>query len=421
MIGVKKADKNQRNNYNVSQSFSRNAYPQPDRTSSVPGDVILSQKFSVGFSFPIVFTRDAFAGDNSALAGIFKPEPGGKRKILLFVDSGVAESNPGLAAQAARKLAAFDRFDLVNPDGEIISGGEKAKDGLYVPQRVGELCACHRIDRQSYILAIGGGAMLDAVGLGASLVHRGVRLVRMPSTVLAQNDAGIGVKNGVNSCGQKNFLGCFAPPFAVVNDFALLDTLPDRQWLDGISEAVKVAAIKDAEFLSFLEKHCADIAARDAGLMEQLIIRCARLHVEHTGGSGDPFETGSARPLDFGHWSAHWLEVNSGNRLSHGEAVSIGIALDSAYAARTGFISDDDARRIIACLKSARLPVWDRLLDGKDARGEPAVLAGLDSFREHLGGELNITLPCPLGSKREIHAIDGEAFLAALDFLRAIS
>ena len=111
------------------------------------------------------------------------------------------------------------------------------------------------IDRHAYVLAVGGGALLDMVGYAAATAHRGVRLVRVPTTVLSQNDSGIGVKNSVNAFGKKNFLGTFAPPFAVFNDFTFLTTLSDRDWRAGISEAIKVALLKDATFFAFLEEH----------------------------------------------------------------------------------------------------------------------------------------------------------------------
>lgn len=128
------------------------------------------------------------------------------------------------------------------------------------------------------------------VGFVTALVHRGLRLVRMPTTVLAQNDAGVGVKNGMNEHGVKNFLGTFAPPFAVVNDAAFLETLPDEHWRGGISEAFKVAIIKDRAFFEFLVRSAPRLRAREANAMEALVKRCAVLHLEHIASSGDPFE-----------------------------------------------------------------------------------------------------------------------------------
>jgi 3-dehydroquinate synthase len=365
----------------------------------------ITQRVSVDFGFPVIFTRNCLAGSNPSLDHVFATDETVDKKVAVFVDSGVAEKWPNLERDIQGKFSVIKRMNFV---GEfiIVSGGEEAKHGLEIVETVGRAAAKNGIDRQSYILAIGGGAMLDAVGLGAALVHRGVRLVRMPTTVLSQNDAGIGVKNGVNAYGQKNFFGCFAPPHAVINDFAFLATLDKRQVRAGISEAVKVAAIKDLASLEFIENNASKLADGNEQAIERLVFNCARLHLDHTSGSGDPFENGSARPLDFGHWSAHWLEIASGGRLNHGEAVAIGIALDMLYAEAAGLVSSSECHRVIDCLKACGLRVWDKLLEAAGAAGELSCLGGLEQFREHLGGQLTITLPNPLGDRIEIHSMD---------------
>jgi 3-dehydroquinate synthase len=230
----------------------------------------MEQGFSVGFSFPLHFTRQAFAPENPIMARVFRPDPDGLlRRVLVFMDEGVARAWPELIERIPARLAPIPGITMMG-EVAVVPGGEPAKEGLAVVERVAQAAARHGLDRQSYIMAIGGGAMLDAVGLGATLVHRGVRFVRLPSTVLAQNDAGIGVKNGVNAYGQKNFLGAFAPPHAVVNDLDLLNTLPDRHWRCGIAEAVKVACIKSADFFASLETSAAALAGRDVQAMEQI-------------------------------------------------------------------------------------------------------------------------------------------------------
>ena len=275
------------------------------------------------------------------------------------------------------------------------------------------------ICRQSCVLVIGGGAFQDAIGLAAALYHRGVRTVRLPSTVLSQNDSGVGVKNGINLNGIKNLLGTFAPPALVVNDLDLLNTLSDRDWVSGAAEAFKVALIRDAEFAEWLIEHAAGVPQRDPAVMEQLVKSCAALHVQHIATSGDPFEFGSARPLDFGHWSGHKLESLTNFAMRHGEAVAIGLALDLCYAARRSFIRQSDATRVIAALHRAGLPVWDEWLLAEEA-GTRVILAGIHEFREHLGGELHVTFPCPIGEKREVCELDTEAMLSAIDDLQRL-
>ena len=233
-----------------------------------------------------------------------------------------------------------------------------------------------------------------------------MRLVRLPTTVLAQNDAGVGIKNGMNEHGRKNFVGTFAPPHAVIDDFSFLDTLDDVHWRGGISEAFKVAIIKDADFFAWLEQHASRLRSRDAGAMEQLVRRCAVLHLQHIGTGGDPFEHGAARPLDFGHWAAHKLEALSGFAIGHGQAVAVGIALDSYYAAAKGLITTAARDRIIRALQRTGLPVFSPYLTVPGRNRRLAVLDGLAEFREHLGGHLTVTLPSGIGARVEVHAMD---------------
>jgi 3-dehydroquinate synthase len=242
--------------------------------------------------------------------------------------------------------------------------------------------------------------VLDAAGYAAATAHRGIRLIRMPTTTLAQNDAGIGVKNGVNAFGRKNFLGTFTPPFAVINDFAFLDTLPARDLRAGIAEAVKVALIKDRPFFDALYRNRKKLATFEQGAMEEMIIRCAELHLEHIRTSGDPFEYGTARPLDFGHWTAHKLEELTGGELKHGEAVAIGVAVDSLYSFRKGLISELELNRILATLEDMGFTLHHWALNWMD------VGKALGEFQEHLGGELTITLLNGIGNRIEVHEID---------------
>ncbi|NLF93305.1 MAG: 3-dehydroquinate synthase, partial [Oligosphaeraceae bacterium] len=206
--------------------------------------------------------------------------------------------------------------------------------------------------------------------------------------------------------GGKNLAGVFAPPLAVINDSAFLTTLSDRDWRSGIAEAFKVAIIKDQAFLHWLCQHAHQLRERDLILMEELVRRCAILHLQHIQNSGDPFESGSSRPLDFGHWSAHRLESLSGFSLKHGEAVSIGLALDLQYAVEIGLLSADECRCCLTGLRDCGLPTDHELLRARDENGQLLILSGLAEFREHLGGKLHLTLPEHLGHKVEVHEYD---------------
>jgi 3-dehydroquinate synthase len=274
----------------------------------------------------------------------------------------------------------------------------------------------HRICRRSTVLVIGGGAVLDGAGYAAAIAHRGVRIVRMPTTVLSQADSGVGVKNGINRFGKKNFTGTFAPPNAVVCDTNLLRTLDQNEWVTGFSEVVKIALLRDRELFNGMEKDAADIRLRNEKVAIPYIVESARLHLEHITRGGDPFELNEARPLDFGHWSAHKLEQMTNFELRHGDAVSIGIALDSIYARMIGMESDDSVARTIDLLRNLGLPVHhESMNDGA------ILLEGLKEFREHLGGKLTITLVTEPGSAVEVNEIDEKRMLQAMNELSSLT
>ena len=377
------------------------------------------QKFSVTFRYPVVFTHGAFSPANPTLAHILSKDRSGPRaRAITVIDQSLADALPKLSRSVGRYFRAHRGVLELVCRPLLVPGGENAKNGWNSVRAIMTAAGEHHLDRHSYIIAVGGGGVLDMAGFAAALVHRGLRLVRVPTTVLAQNDAGVGVKNGMNEGGAKNFAGTFAPPYAVIDDFDFLKTLPVREWIGGVAEAFKVSIIKDKPFFRYLCAHAAALRNRDQTIMEQVVHKTAALHLKHIASSGDPFEFGSARPLDFGHWSAHRLELLSNFTLGHGHAVAIGIALDSTYAMLKGLISQADRDAIIQGLADCGLPVWSPLLDRTDARGELDVFAGLEQFREHLGGRLCITLPKPLGTKIEVHRISLPLMKKAIGLLR---
>jgi 3-dehydroquinate synthase len=375
------------------------------------------QRFSVAFDYPVVFCRGAFDPAEPTLAwAISRREPERRHRVYVVVDSGVAQAWPDLAQRFGAYVERYQTMlEWVGPL-DVIVGGEAAKNDMALVTELHGRFARERLDRQSTVLVIGGGAVLDAAGYAASITHRGLRVVRMPTTVLAQNDAGVGVKNGVNATGVKNFLGTFAPPFAVVNDLDLLSTLPTREARAGMAEAVKVALIRDARFFEWLESNAEPLAQCEPAALEVLIRRCAQLHLEHIASSGDPFETGSARPLDYGHWSAHKLEVLTGHELRHGEAVAIGMALDARYAERKGLLKPANLERVCRVLETIGLRTEHPALC-QTASGRPAVLEGLQEFREHLGGNLTIPLLTDIGRFVEVTEVDEPTMIDSIRWL----
>jgi 3-dehydroquinate synthase len=373
----------------------------------------LHQEIQVNFRYGVYSTKDLFAPHNPLLAEIVADDGGEfPRKILVVVDSGLYRHHPHLLANIVNYLGHYpEHLQLACPP-LLVPGGERVKNGvaplLLVRRAIHQAGMC----RHSYVVAVGGGAVIDMTGYAAGTAHRGLRLIRVPTTVMAQADASIGVKNGINAFGKKNFLGTFTPPWAVLNDCNFLTTLSRRDWLSGVAEALKVALIKDAGFFAFLEKSALALQNRDMEVMQQLIHRSAALHLAHIANGGDPFEFGSSRPLDFGHWAAHKLEQLSSFELRHGEAVAIGIALDATYSHLTGRLPLAPWRRILTVLESLGLPRWAPPL--ADVR---AVMQGLQEFREHLGGRLTIMLLAGIGQPLEVHELEPRVIEQAIALL----
>ncbi len=381
---------------------------------------LIHQTVQVSYHYAVHFTRQLFACDNPLLCDVIN---GGDmqppKKILCVVDRGVWQHHPDLL-DAISSYYQHHRslMSLVCPP-LVVPGGEYAKNDLTNVATIQEAIHQYGICRHSYVMAIGGGAVIDMVGYAAATVHRGVRFIRVPTTVLSQNDSGIGVKNSVNAFGKKNFLGTFAPPVAVLNDADFLTTLSTRDWRSGISEAIKVALLKDVEFFDFIEEKTDRLVDKDMQAMLWLIYRCAQLHLDHIATSGDPFEFGSSRPLDFGHWAAHKLEQLSHYALRHGEAVAIGMALDSTYSYLAGLLPKPDWQRILRLLSALGFAVYtcELSLYLHDQRDTRCIFTGLQEFREHLGGQLTIPLLERIGRGIEVHEMDEETMIRSIALL----
>ena len=375
----------------------------------------LTQSFTIKFEFPIYFTSAIFKAENTLLNDFLQQASsnGITRKILFVVDEDVANAMPNLIADIKAYFAVHNTVNLI-PDVIVIPGGEVVKSSETYFNQVLETVNKYGIDRHSYIAAVGGGAVLDMVGYAAAVAHRGIKHIRIPTTVLSQNDSGIGVKNGINYFSKKNFLGTFVPPVAVFNDEKFLETLPMRDWRSGISEAVKVALLKDATFFNWIANNATALIERDMESMNYLIWRCAQLHMQHIGGN-DPFERGSSRPLDFGHWSAHKLEYLTDFKVKHGEAVALGIALDTVYSNLSGRLSNEDTELIVKTLLDLGFEITHPLLQVNG--GESPIISGLEEFREHLGGQLTIMLLKGIGEGEEVHEIDIELLKQASEKL----
>lgn len=376
---------------------------------------LVQKQIQVGYDLRVFFTERVFDAANLVLKQVLAGEKDGRaKKALLVLDEALAQSQPDLAGKIEGYFAAHsDALKLVCPP-LVVEGGERTKNSDFHVSKIHSEIDRHHIDRHSYVIVVGGGALLDMVGFAAATAHRGIRHLRIPTTTLSQADSGVGVKNGINAFGKKNFIGTFAPPYAVINDSQFLESLSPRDKRAGYVEAVKVALIRDREFFETLEKDAAALRDFEPEAMRKLIRRCAELHLEHIATSGDPFEFGTARPLDFGHWAAHKLEQLSEYHVSHGEAVAVGIALDVIYARLMGFIDAASAERVLKLLETLGFELFASELLYVNSQNSLLIIDGLEEFREHLGGELTITLLQQIGKGFEVHDMNLPKVVEAL-------
>ena len=377
-----------------------------------------SQEFGVRFKYPVYFTRNIFEIENPLLESVIGDlKEDIRHKAIVFIDSNVAEKHAGINKKIEHYFLSANNLELVCQPC-IIENAKTCKTSWDVAGDIISMTSKFHMDRQSFIVAIGGGSLLDVVGFTGSIIHRGMRMIRIPTTTLAQADAGIGIKNGMDIVNAKNFVGTFAPPFAVINDFDILSTLNSTDWIGGVAEAFKVAIIKDADFFDYLCKNSCKLKDRDSATMENVIRKCAEIHLEHIRTSGDPFEFRTARPLDFGHWAAHKIEVMSDFTVGHGQAVAVGIAIDSYYAMKTELMTCVEFRRIIESMVNCGFDIWNESASRRTADNKLAIIDGLRQFQEHLGGELTITFPKGIGDKIDVHQVDLELIEEAVHYLR---
>jgi 3-dehydroquinate synthase len=398
------------------RSLFKERLAQPKLDTAQP----LQGRFQVSYHYPVLFTDHIFQADNPCLYQQLTRLGPGPITVLVFVDEQLLLCSPQLPQQINSYFSAHAADLHLQAEPIAVPAGELSKTPDVLQHLYAHMLK-HGLDRHCHVLALGGGAVLDAVGYACATFHRGMRLIRIPSTVLAQNDAGIGVKNGINAFAQKNLLGTFYPATAVINDFQLLLSLSQRDQIAGLAEAVKVAVIKDAAFFQWMEQQAEALASFEHSASRYAIRRCAELHLDHITGAGDPFERGNGRPLDYGHWAAHKLENLSQHRLRHGEAVAVGMALDALYANASGLLSDADSQRLLQLLDTLGFNLCPPELSLRDAQGRSPILLGLEEFRQHLGGQLAIPMLCRLGQSVDVHHIDMPLMELALSRLSAFS
>lgn len=253
-----------------------------------------------------------------------------------------------------------------------------------------------RSDRKALIIAVGGGVVGDVAGFVAASYLRGVALVQVPTTLVAQVDSSIGGKTGVNLPEGKNLVGAFYAPRLVVIDTELLRSLPERQFRSGVAEVIKYGVIADPELFSYLEQNMEKLLRQDREALEYVIPRCVEIKAEVV--SRDERESGLREILNFGHTFGHALEsVTKYRRFLHGEAVAWGIVAAELLGREVGVSATEDASRVGALIRGiGEMPDWPRVAD-------KALIAAMHSDKKTRAGKLRFVLSARIG---EAHASD---------------
>ncbi len=267
-------------------------------------------------------------------------------RVALVSNTTVA---PLYLARVRAALTRYQPLDVILPDGE-------QHKTLEVLNRIFDALLQNRCDRQTTIIALGGGVVGDMAGFAAAVYQRGVPFIQVPTTLLAQVDSSVGGKTGVNHALGKNMIGAFYQPRAVVIDTDTLGTLPDRELSAGIAEIIKYGLIRDPEFFAWLEAHMDRLLARDPAALVEAIYRSCRNKAEVV--AADEKEAGVRALLNLGHTFGHAIETGMGyGAWLHGEAVAAGMVMAADLSRRLGWLNEAEVTRIRALIERARLPV----------------------------------------------------------------
>ncbi len=284
----------------------------------------------------------------------------------------------------------------------VLEPGENSKS-LSVLNGLYDRMVAQKADRQTVVVAVGGGVVGDVAGFLAASFNRGIPFVQVPTTLLAQVDSSVGGKVGVNHPQAKNLIGAFYQPLGVFIDTTVLQSLPDRDYRSGLAEVVKYGVILDANFFEFLENNIDGLNRRDADVLRHVISCSCRLKADVV--EQDEYErTGLRAVLNYGHTFAHAFEALLGyGELQHGEAVSIGMVCASRLAERLKLIDADVTQRQVALLKAVHLPIS---LPAESGLSIDAILERMSLDKKNIGGKLRFVLPTKLGHVELMSDID---------------
>jgi 3-dehydroquinate synthase len=346
-------------------------------------------------SYPIVIGTG-----NLADAGRFLANLGGFDHVVLVTDSHV---EPLYASAVGDRLAQ----DGAEVDLVVIEAGEPSKAAA-VAEAAWEKLLDVGADRQTVVAALGGGVVGDLAGFVAATFARGLRLLQIPTSLLAQVDSSVGGKVGINLPGAKNMVGAFWQPIGVLIDTNVLGTLPRREFISGLAEVVKYGVILDAEFFAYLEGHVAELNAREPGVLRRIIARSCRLKANVV--EADEREIAGGRAvLNYGHTFAHALETVAGyGELLHGEAVAIGMMCSARLAERLRRVDAAFVERQESLLVALGLPVE------LPAADHDALLDAMVRDKKSQAGRLRFVLPNRLGHVELVPDISRSDARAAL-------
>jgi 3-dehydroquinate synthase len=352
-------------------------------------------------SYEVIVQRGLLRSAAAALADLIDPA-----SLVFVVTQRPVRKHWGKALSVGFRKSGRDFAMLELPDGEA------AKKLAQVEKLAAKLLR-RGADRRSVIVALGGGVVGDVGGMLASVFMRGIPVVQVPTTLLAQVDAAIGGKTGVNLKAGKNLLGTFHQPLAVLVDPDVLATLPEREYRSGLFEAMKYGVIRNPAIFELMEQNCDALLQRDPALLEQLIIDCVRVKADVV--SGDERESGERRILNFGHTIGHALEAETGyEQLLHGEAVGWGMIAATKIGLVMGKTDTRAAERIVALvLAYGPLPPLEVNADH--------IIERLLRDKKTVGGVPHFVLATEIGSVDVVNNVPINTILSAVQETNAMA
>jgi 3-dehydroquinate synthase len=333
-------------------------------------------------SYDVYLSEGLLDSDNDLFAGVV----GSRRAIAVLTPTVARLYGPALERYAASHRLKIEQVVI------DVSEGHKA---MPVVELVARRALDAKLERTDLMVAVGGGICSDIVSMAASMVRRGIGVVRIPTTLIGQIDAGIGVKGAVNFCSKKSYLGCFYPPESVCIDPLFLQTLPQSHLRNGLAEIIKMAIVRDEELFHLIATHFLDLIGSGFQHPHEESRRIIGLATIRMLEELEPnlFENRSyQRLVDFGHTFSPAVEAATDFRIPHGAAVAIDMALSATLATHVGLMSKADSRAIVTLLLDVGLPVWTNILTPELCRG------ALEEAARHRGSRVNLVLPVKIGA-----------------------